>query len=81
MMGSLVKPVNRTINYVQDTYAHKNNLSTAKICNKAGRYVEPSLAEANKTIARIKFNFDFTVNISDPHAGYPRYYMIVTLQR
>ncbi len=70
-VAALVKQTDGAIGYVQDTYARKNNLSTAKIQNKAGRYVEPSLAEANKAMAGISFNSDFTANVSDPSDGYP----------
>jgi phosphate transport system substrate-binding protein len=39
--------------------------------NKAGRFVEPSLAEANKAMAGVTFNSDFSANVDDPKDGYP----------
>lgn len=73
-VAALVKQTDGAIGYVQDTYARQNegaNLKTAKIQNKAGRYVDPSLAEANKALASAKFNTDFTAEVSDPGDGYP----------
>ncbi len=70
-VAALVKQNEGAIGYVQDTFARKNNLQTAKIQNKAGRFVEPSLAEANKAMAGITFNPDFTANVDDPKDGYP----------
>lgn len=73
-VAALVKQTDGAIGYVQDTYARKNegaNLRTAKVQNKAGRFVEPSLAEANKAMAGITFNSDFTANVDDPKDGYP----------
>lgn len=70
-VAALVKQTDGAIGYVQDTFARKNNMPTAKIQNKAGRYVEPSLAEANKALASGKFNADFTADVNDPADGYP----------
>jgi phosphate transport system substrate-binding protein len=71
---ALVKQTDGAIGYVQDTFARKNegpNLRTAKIQNKKGKYVEPTLAEANKAIGGVRFNSDFTANVDDPADGYP----------
>jgi phosphate transport system substrate-binding protein len=73
-VAALVKQTDGAIGYVQDTYARKNEgatLRTAKVQNKAGRYVEPSLAEANKAMAGVTFNSDFSANVDDPKDGYP----------
>jgi phosphate transport system substrate-binding protein len=73
-VAALIKQTDGSIGYIQDTYARKNEgatLKTAKIQNKKGTYVEPSLAEANKALGTIKFNSDFTAEISDPADGYP----------
>jgi phosphate transport system substrate-binding protein len=73
-VAALVKQTDGAIGYVQDTYARQNEgstLRTAKVQNKAGRYVEPSLAEANKAMSGISFNPDFTANVDDPADGYP----------
>ena len=73
-VAALVKQTEGAIGYVQDTYARKNEgptMQTAKIQNKAGKFVEPSLAEANTAISGVKFNSDFTAEVSDPAKGYP----------
>ena len=73
-IADLVKRTEGAIGYVEDTYARKNedkNFKSAKIQNKAGRYVEPSLGEANKAMQGITFNPDFTAKIEDPKDGYP----------
>ncbi|GAB1543614.1 phosphate ABC transporter substrate-binding protein PstS [Scytonema sp. NUACC21] len=67
-----VRRVDGAIGYVQTSFARKNNLSTAKIENRAGRYVAPTLTETEKALANIKFNDDFkTEDIIDPKDGYP----------
>lgn len=71
-VAAVVQRTDGAIGYVQDTYARQNNIPTAKIQNKAGRYVEPSLAEANKALEGVTFNADFTTaNANDPNDGYP----------
>lgn len=70
-VAALVKQTDGAIGYVQDTYARSNKMPTAKIQNKAGRYVDPSLAEANKAMQGITFNSDFSANVDDPKDGYP----------
>jgi phosphate transport system substrate-binding protein len=50
-VAGLVRQTAGSIGYVQDTYARQNNLQTAFIQNKAGRFVDPSLAEAEKALA------------------------------
>ncbi|MEG3438824.1 phosphate ABC transporter substrate-binding protein PstS [Pannus brasiliensis CCIBt3594] len=73
-VAALVKQNEGAIGYVQDTFARKNEgpaLRTAKVQNKAGKYVEPSLAEANNAMKGITFNPDFTANVDDPAQGYP----------
>lgn len=73
-VAALVKQTDGAIGYVQDTYARQNasaNMQTALIQNKAGRYVDPSLAEANKALAGATFNADFSVDVNDPKDGYP----------
>ncbi len=73
-VAAAVKQTPGSIGYVQDTYARQNegpNLQTAKVQNKAGQYVEPSLAEANKALASAKFDANFVADVSDPPSGYP----------
>ena len=59
------------IGYVQDTYARQNKLQTAFIQNKAGRFVDPSLAEAEKALAGETFPADFRLVEGNPNDGYP----------
>ncbi|MEG3932821.1 phosphate ABC transporter substrate-binding protein PstS [Microcoleus sp. T3_B1] len=67
-----VRRIDGAIGYVQTSFARKNNLAIARIENRAGRYVEPTLAETEKALANIKFNDDFTTeDIDDPEDGYP----------
>ncbi|QUS59914.1 phosphate ABC transporter substrate-binding protein PstS [Synechocystis sp. PCC 7339] len=73
-VAAMVKQTPGAIGYVQDTFARRNegpNLQTAKVQNKAGQYVEPSLAEANKAISGAKFDANFVAEINDPASGYP----------
>lgn len=67
-----VRRIDGAIGYVQTNFARQNNLPTARIENRAGRYVTPTLAETEKALANIKFNDDFTTeDIDDPENGYP----------
>ncbi|MEI2580591.1 phosphate ABC transporter substrate-binding protein PstS [Scytonema sp. PRP1] len=67
-----VRRIDGAIGYVQTNFARQNNLPTARIENRTGRYVAPTLAETEKALANIKFNDDFTTeDIDDPEDGYP----------
>jgi phosphate transport system substrate-binding protein len=67
-----VRRTDGAIGYIQTNFARQNNLSIARIENRVGRYVEPTLAETEKALANIKFNDDFTTeDIDDPEDGYP----------
>lgn len=71
-VAALVKQTEGAIGYVQASFAIKNNLSVARIENQGGKYVEPTLEEANKGIANIEFQDDLTINrTNDPPEGYP----------
>lgn len=71
-VAEVVKQTEGAIGYVQDTFARKNNLSTAAIENLAGRFVEPTYEEANKALAEVRFYRDFTTaNEGNPDDGYP----------
>ena len=64
--------IDGAIGYVQTGVAQQNNLSVARIENKAGRYVTPTLKETKKALANVKFKADFTTeDINDPEDGYP----------
>ncbi len=67
-----VRRIDGAIGYVQTGVARKNKLSIARIENKAGRYVRPTLKATRKALANVKFKEDFTTeNINDPEDGYP----------
>ena len=70
-VAALVKNTAGAIGYVQDTFARQNNLQTAFIQNKAGRFVDPSLAEAEKALAGEAFPADFRLVEGNPNDGYP----------
>lgn len=70
-VAGLVKQTPGAIGYVQDTYARQNNLQTAFIQNKAGRFVDPSLAEAEKALAGETYPADFRLVEGNPNDGYP----------
>jgi len=70
-VAALVKNTAGAIGYVQDTYARQNKLQTAFIQNKAGRFVDPSLAEAEKALAGETFPADFRLVEGNPNDGYP----------
>jgi len=67
-----VRRIDGAIGYVQTGVAQKNKLSVARVENKAGRYVRPTLKATGKALGNVKFNSDFTTeNINDPEDGYP----------
>lgn len=70
-VAASVKNTAGAIGYVQDTFARQNNLQTAFIQNKAGRFVDPSLAEAEKALAGETFPADFRLVEGNPNDGYP----------
>ncbi|PSB37750.1 phosphate ABC transporter substrate-binding protein PstS [filamentous cyanobacterium Phorm 46] len=70
-VAGLVKQTAGAIGYVQDTYARQNNLQTAFLQNKKGRFVDPSLAEAEKALAGEAFPADFRLVEGNPNDGYP----------
>jgi phosphate transport system substrate-binding protein len=70
-VAASVKQIAGAIGYVQDTYARQNKLQTAFIQNKAGRFVDPSLAEAEKALAGETFPADFRLVEGNPSDGYP----------
>ncbi|WP_293152386.1 MULTISPECIES: phosphate ABC transporter substrate-binding protein PstS [unclassified Microcoleus] len=70
-VAGLVKQTPGAIGYVQDTFARQNNLQTAFIQNKAGRFVDANLAEAEKAFAGETFPADFRLVEGNPNDGYP----------
>ncbi|MEG4015713.1 MULTISPECIES: phosphate ABC transporter substrate-binding protein PstS [unclassified Microcoleus] len=70
-VAGLVKQTAGAVGYVQDTFARQNKLQTAFIQNRAGRFVDPSLAEAEKAFAGEAFPADFRLVEGNPNDGYP----------
>lgn len=70
-VAGLVKQTPGAIGYVQDTFARQNNLQTAFIQNKAGRFVDANLAEAEKALAGEAYPADFRLVEGNPNDGYP----------
>lgn len=70
-VAGLVRQTAGAIGYVQDTFARQNKLQTAFIQNRAGRFVDPSLAEAEKAFAGEAFPADFRLVEGNPNDGYP----------
>ncbi len=70
-VAGLVRQTAGAIGYVQDTYARQNKLQTAFIQNKAGRYVDANLEEAEKALAGEQYPADFRLVEGNPRDGYP----------
>jgi phosphate transport system substrate-binding protein len=63
-----VKQTEGALGYVELIYAISNNLPYAHVKNRAGTYVEPSLASVSAAAASAQFapDTDFRVSITDP---------------
>lgn len=61
-----VKSRQGTIGYVEYSYAALNNLSTAKLQNKAGSFVEANLDSASASLAQVQLPANLRAFISDP---------------
>ena len=71
-VAALVQQTAGSIGYVEAAFATQNNLQQAQIQNKAGRFVSPTLAEANKALSAVTFTPEFNVTgAEDPADGYP----------
>lgn len=71
-VAAIVQQTEGAIGYVESAYAEQNKLTTAQLQNKAGQFVSPTLAEANKALTAIKFTPEFNVTgAEDPAQGYP----------
>lgn len=77
----LVKQSEGGIGYVELTYASQNNLPTAQIKNKAGKWVGPSAESASAAIAAFdkELEKDVRTPIVDPPASAPDAYPITGL--
>ncbi len=70
-VAALVQQTEGSIGYVEAAFAKQAKLPTALVQNKAGQFVPPSLAEANKAIQSVNFPSNFRVFEGDPQKGYP----------
>jgi phosphate transport system substrate-binding protein len=67
-VASAVSSTDGAIGYVETAYAKGD---TALVQNKAGEFVAPTVAEANKALENIEFPENFRVFEGNPKAGYP----------
>jgi phosphate transport system substrate-binding protein len=58
-----------SIGYVEYGYATQQNISTAVLENKAGKYIEPNSASASKTLAAVKLPENLRASITDPEGA------------
>jgi len=65
-----------SIGYVEYGYAHSQNLSTASLENKSGKFIAPTAASGSAALASAQLPPDMIVWVSDPEA--PDAYPIVT---
>ncbi|TAE58496.1 MAG: phosphate ABC transporter substrate-binding protein PstS [Nostocales cyanobacterium] len=70
-VAALVSRTTGAIGYVEQSYADRNKLKSAEIQNKAGQFVDPSLASANAALASVNFPDNYRVFVNDPSTGYP----------
>ncbi len=70
-VAALVKQTAGSIGYVEAAYTKQTNLPAASVENQKGRFVAPSIAEANTALANIKFPANFRVFEGNPADGYP----------
>jgi len=74
-VAGMVKQTSGSIGYVELVYAAKNNMSTAMVRNKAGKYVKASVESVTAAAAAAANDIpaDFRVSITDPPgaAAYP----------
>jgi phosphate transport system substrate-binding protein len=68
-VANIVQQTEGAIGYVESSFA--KNLTKATIENKAGRFVAPSVLEANRAMKTIRFPENYRVFEGDPEDGYP----------
>ncbi len=61
-----VKTTPNTIGYVELAYAAQNKLPVAQIRNKAGQFVEPTIAAVSAAAAGVELPDNLAVSITDP---------------
>jgi phosphate transport system substrate-binding protein len=70
-VAALVKQTQGSIGYVEASYATQGKLETAQLQDKGGKFIEPTLANANAALSTVSFPENFRVFEGDPKAGYP----------
>lgn len=68
-VANLVQQNEGSIGYVESSFA--KDISKAQIENSKGRFVSPSVMEANRAMKTIQFPENFRVFEGDPKDGYP----------
>jgi phosphate transport system substrate-binding protein len=72
-VAAAVKQTSGSVGYVEEAYALQNNFTTADVKNKAGKYVEPTLATTSAAGENLTVPADLgisTINSPNP-AAYP----------
>jgi len=70
-VAATVKQTANSIGYVESAFASQNKLPEIQVQNRAGRFVAPSLSEANRALSGVTFPANFRVFEGDPADGYP----------
>lgn len=75
-VGALVQQTEGAIGYVEASFSKSSNIPTALVQGKSGRYVAPTIAEANKALTGVQFKNDLRIDFAnpsfaDPADGYP----------
>ena len=74
-VAGLIKQIPGTIGYIELAYAKQNDIPYAKLRNKAGNYVEPSIdgctAAANGAVRHMPADFKVMITNAPGEAAYP----------
>jgi phosphate transport system substrate-binding protein len=72
-VSNSIKATSGAIGYIEYGYAVQSKLKMAKIENKAGKFIEPSIASAQATLGAVEMPSDLIVWMPDPDgdASYP----------
>jgi len=71
-VASTVSLNDGAIGFVEANYALSNNLSTARLQNKKGDYVRPTVEESRNALLTTEWDENFSLlKIDDPDEGYP----------
>lgn len=70
-VAAAVKRTPGTIGYVEFAYAKQNNIPTALVQNKQGKFIAPSVQAADEALDTVKFPDNYRVFVGDPEDGYP----------